>query len=80
VYVRYSYGHWNRSHPILSFHYDTAAGGGVVQPCEAAYLSSIDPIRGGDAVPPQVTVLVVCVPISQHTNLVLMEGQAEQRP
>jgi hypothetical protein len=50
-----------------------------VQPCEAAYLSSIDPIRGGDAVPPQVTVLVVCVPIPQRTNSVLMEGQTEQR-
>lgn len=36
-----------------------AAGGGSVQPCEAAYLGSLDPARGGSAVPPEVTVLVL---------------------
>ncbi|EIN14675.1 hypothetical protein PUNSTDRAFT_140908 [Punctularia strigosozonata HHB-11173 SS5] len=43
----------------LVFHFDTAAGGGVVQPCEAAYLASLDPYRGKNAVPPRVTVLVL---------------------
>ncbi|EIN04825.1 hypothetical protein PUNSTDRAFT_138025 [Punctularia strigosozonata HHB-11173 SS5] len=46
----------------LLFHFDTAAGGGVVQPCEAAYLASLDPRRGEHAVPPRVTVL--CLPNS----------------
>ncbi|EKM56166.1 uncharacterized protein PHACADRAFT_145298 [Phanerochaete carnosa HHB-10118-sp] len=43
----------------LVFHFDTAAGGGAVQPCEAAYLSMLDPQNGGDAVAPTVTVLVL---------------------
>ncbi|KIP04589.1 hypothetical protein PHLGIDRAFT_189641 [Phlebiopsis gigantea 11061_1 CR5-6] len=43
----------------IVFHYDTAAGGGSVQPCEAAYLSSPDKVRGKCAVPPDVTVLVL---------------------
>ncbi|THG98001.1 hypothetical protein EW026_g4117 [Hermanssonia centrifuga] len=42
----------------LVFHFDTAAGGGLVQPCEAAYLAALDKDRGGDAIPPLVTVLV----------------------
>ncbi len=41
------------------FHFDTAAGGGLVQPCEAAYLAALDKDRGGDAIPPLVTVLVL---------------------
>ncbi|EIN11566.1 hypothetical protein PUNSTDRAFT_131729 [Punctularia strigosozonata HHB-11173 SS5] len=44
----------------LLFHFDTAAGGGDgVQPCEAAYLASLDPLRGENAIPPAVTVLVL---------------------
>ncbi|EKM56159.1 uncharacterized protein PHACADRAFT_209647 [Phanerochaete carnosa HHB-10118-sp] len=43
----------------LVFHYDTAAGGGAVQPCEAAYLSCLDATRGGQATPPEVIVLVL---------------------
>ena len=43
----------------ISFHFDTAAGGGAVQPCEAAYLACLDAARGRDATPPQVTVLVL---------------------
>ncbi|KAI0344940.1 hypothetical protein BDW22DRAFT_1469295 [Trametopsis cervina] len=44
----------------LLFHFDTAAGGGFVQPCEAAYLSQLNPnLRGEGIVPPPVTVLVV---------------------
>ena len=42
-----------------SFHFDTAAGGGAVQPCEAAYLAALDNERGGEATPPTVTVLVL---------------------
>ncbi|THG98002.1 hypothetical protein EW026_g4118 [Hermanssonia centrifuga] len=42
----------------IVFHFDTAAGGGRVQPCEAAYLAALDTDRGGDATPPAVTVLV----------------------
>lgn len=45
---------------IIRFHFDTAAGGGAVQPCEAAYLAAIDSVRGGAAIPPKVTVLVMC--------------------
>jgi hypothetical protein len=44
-----------------SFHFDTAAGGSAVQPCEAAYLASPHPTRGAGIVPPSVTVLVLCV-------------------
>ncbi|GJE88159.1 hypothetical protein PsYK624_042420 [Phanerochaete sordida] len=43
----------------LVFHFDTAAGGGAVQPCEAAYLASVESSRGGEVVPPDVTVLVL---------------------
>ncbi|EKM56169.1 uncharacterized protein PHACADRAFT_209653 [Phanerochaete carnosa HHB-10118-sp] len=43
----------------LVFHFDTAAGGGAVQPCEAAYLATLDNERGGDVTPPTVTVLVL---------------------
>ncbi|EKM56167.1 uncharacterized protein PHACADRAFT_184852 [Phanerochaete carnosa HHB-10118-sp] len=43
----------------LVFHFDTAAGGGAVQPCEAAYLAALDTERGGNATPPKVTVLVL---------------------
>ena len=42
-----------------SFHFDTAAGGGLVQPCEAAYLSSINPSLLDEMKPPEVKVLVV---------------------
>lgn len=45
--------------PKRSFHFDTAAGGGAVQPCEAAYLGTLDTTHGGDATPPAVTVLVL---------------------
>jgi hypothetical protein len=31
----------------------------MVQPCEAAYLASIDRVRGGDIQAPPVTVLVL---------------------
>jgi hypothetical protein len=41
------------------FHFDTAAGGGAVQPCEAAYLASLDDVRGGSAKAPNVRVLVL---------------------
>ena len=41
------------------FHFDTAAGGGAVQPCEAAYLATLDTERGGGATPPAVIVLVL---------------------
>jgi hypothetical protein len=44
---------------ILSFHFDTAAGGGSVQPSEAAYVAALDPSRARDARPPHVTVLVL---------------------
>lgn len=44
---------------FYSFHFDSAAGSGYVQPCEAAYLASLDAIRGGNAVAPDVTVLVM---------------------
>ena len=43
------------------FYFDTAAGSGLVQPCEAAYLSAIDAVRGVGMTPPAVTVLVVYV-------------------
>ncbi|KIP08577.1 hypothetical protein PHLGIDRAFT_44166, partial [Phlebiopsis gigantea 11061_1 CR5-6] len=43
----------------IVFHFDTAAGGGLVQPCEAAYLAALDTGRGIDATPPAVTVLVL---------------------
>ncbi|GJE88165.1 hypothetical protein PsYK624_042480 [Phanerochaete sordida] len=43
----------------LVFHFDTAAGGGAVQPCEAAYLSTLDAKNGEGAVAPTVTVLVL---------------------
>ncbi|GJE88163.1 hypothetical protein PsYK624_042460 [Phanerochaete sordida] len=43
----------------IVFHFDTAAGGGAVQPCEAAYLASLDTEHGGGATPPGVTVLVL---------------------
>lgn len=44
-----------------SFHFDTAAGGGAVQPCEAAYIGSLNPARSGSAKAPPVTVLVLYV-------------------
>ncbi|VDC07734.1 unnamed protein product [Peniophora sp. CBMAI 1063] len=43
----------------LVFHFDTAAGGGLVQPCEAAYLAALDPSRAGNARAPPVKVLVM---------------------
>jgi hypothetical protein len=47
------------SHIYNSFHLDSAAGGGMVQPCEAAYLASNDRNRGSDIQAPPVTVLVL---------------------
>lgn len=44
---------------VDSFRFDTGAGGAAVQPCEAAYLSTFDAQRAGDALPPTVTVLVL---------------------
>ncbi|KAF8651072.1 hypothetical protein AX16_004934 [Volvariella volvacea WC 439] len=41
------------------FHFDTAAGGNRVRPCEAAYLSTLDHQLGGSVRPPKVTVLVL---------------------
>ncbi|KAF8651035.1 hypothetical protein AX16_004898 [Volvariella volvacea WC 439] len=41
------------------FHFDSAAGGNRVRPCEAAYLSTLDPELGEEARPPKVTVLVL---------------------
>lgn len=49
---------------ILRFHFDSAAGSGYVQPCEAAYLASMDAVRGGKAIAPEVTVLVMYVSLS----------------
>jgi hypothetical protein len=46
---------------LLRFHLDSAAGGGMVQPCEAAYLASVDPSRGVNIQAPSVTVLVLSV-------------------
>ncbi|KZV75963.1 hypothetical protein PENSPDRAFT_680683 [Peniophora sp. CONT] len=43
----------------LVFHFDTAAGGGLVQPCEAAYLAALDPSRAANARAPPVKVLVL---------------------
>jgi hypothetical protein len=43
----------------LSFHFDTAAGGGHVQPCEAAYLASLNPEIANGAIAPEVVVLVM---------------------
>ncbi|KAI0314555.1 hypothetical protein OF83DRAFT_1136202 [Amylostereum chailletii] len=43
----------------LVFHFDTAAGGGMVQPCEVAYLATLDAVRGGTARPPPVKVFVM---------------------
>lgn len=43
----------------LVFHFDTAAGGGHVQPCEAAYLATLDPRRAAGSQAPQVVVLVL---------------------
>ncbi|GJE88158.1 hypothetical protein PsYK624_042410 [Phanerochaete sordida] len=43
----------------IVFHFDTAAGGGAVQPCEAAYLAALDGVRAGSATAPTVTVLVL---------------------
>ncbi|VDB85071.1 unnamed protein product [Peniophora sp. CBMAI 1063] len=43
----------------LVFHFDTAAGGSLVQPCEAAYLAALHPTRGRDARAPPVKVLVM---------------------
>jgi hypothetical protein len=48
-----THGHLNR------FHLDSAAGGGMVQPCEAAYLASVDQARGANIQAPSVTVLVL---------------------
>lgn len=48
----------------LRFHFDSAAGSGYVQPCEAAYLASMDAVRGGKAIAPEVTVLVMYVSLS----------------
>lgn len=43
------------------FHFDSAAGSGFVQPCEAAYLASLDAQRGRNATAPEVTILVMYV-------------------
>ncbi|KZV75964.1 hypothetical protein PENSPDRAFT_680684 [Peniophora sp. CONT] len=43
----------------LVFHFDTAAGGGHIQPCEAAYLAALHPDRAGIARAPPVKVLVL---------------------
>ncbi|EIM79532.1 uncharacterized protein STEHIDRAFT_163570 [Stereum hirsutum FP-91666 SS1] len=43
----------------LLFHFDSAAGSGFVQPCEAAYLAVMDGTRGGTATAPDVTVLTL---------------------
>lgn len=54
------------------FHFDTAAGGGLVQPCEAAYLAALDTSRAGNARAPPVKVLVMyatCTPFSQREPL-----------
>lgn len=61
------------------FHYDTAAGGGLVQPCEAAYLSAVDRTRSGDdVVPPKVTVLVVsvCLFNTRISNLIYVHSSS----
>ncbi|KAF8637208.1 hypothetical protein AX16_010867 [Volvariella volvacea WC 439] len=41
------------------FHFDPTAGEGQGTPCEAAYLSTLNPQRGRGATPPKVTVLVL---------------------
>lgn len=46
---------------LCRFHFDTAAGGGLVQPCEAAYLAALHPSRGRDVRAPSVKVLVMSV-------------------
>lgn len=50
------------------FHYDTAAGGGLVQPCEAAYIACLDAVRGGSAQAPVVNVLVLYVPSDARSS------------
>ncbi|KAF8651052.1 hypothetical protein AX16_004915 [Volvariella volvacea WC 439] len=43
----------------IVFNFDAAGTGGQARPCEAAYLSTMDPNRGGATFPPSVTVLVL---------------------
>jgi hypothetical protein len=61
------------------FRYDTAAGAGTVQPCEAAYLSSLNSNqrRSGNAAPVTVLTMYVCqIALCAHT---LDSRQAQQR-
>jgi hypothetical protein len=61
------------------FRYDTAAGASTVQPCEAAYLSSLNSNQGrsGNATPVTVLTMYVCqIALCAHT---LDSRQAQQR-
>lgn len=41
---------------VTRFHFDSAVDGGQAQPCEAAFLFSLDPHRGGTPMPPEVII------------------------
>jgi hypothetical protein len=61
------------------FRYDTAAGASTVQPCEAAYLSSLDSNRGRSGIAPPVTVLTMYVRQIAFCAPTLDSRQAQQR-
>jgi hypothetical protein len=56
------------------FHLDTAAGGGMVQPCEAAYLAAVDLAHFGDIAAPTVKILVLYVSIHSHLHQAEIES------
>lgn len=74
--------HLRRLISMCSFHFDTAAGGGLVQPCEAAFLSAPNPkLPANDITLPAVTVLVVSVTlITVPRCLIIFLDQHTCRP
>lgn len=53
----------------ILFHFDSATGNGIAQPCEAAYLSSLHASRGSGAKPPEITVLVLSSSLRSMTRV-----------
>ncbi|KAF8586234.1 hypothetical protein K439DRAFT_1387349 [Ramaria rubella] len=67
----------------LLFHFDSAAGSGDVQPCEAAYMASLKPqwpSKSNEPTPPRVTVLVLPGNIQTMTRVYAKLPEVRVKP